>query len=407
MTNIVIRFGKRLKIWLNFLLDRTIDLCNFVIFWSGIFPSFIQNFIKPLSYFVGNVALLLGNFPRIDSYKLAGKNCTLVFVGSKDGLQTALELFFRNEEVTTTVLQRVAVYRLPTQCKLWLKEASLVICELSQLALWKPSARWSFSGPDWIMHVIDLPTSSEELLSGRRIHGPRRRIRQAEKNGYKFRFTRSLDDYYLFYDEMYLPFVQARHGEHALIVPMKDQRDRWFKPGGLILVTKDDKPVAGSLVIRTGKMAFGIEMGVLNCDPGLLEAGVIAFLQWGTILWCYEKGVRHLNLGGSKAYCANGSFDSKAKWGARVVKQKRITSHWYFMSDDLPDSLRAEINRIGVISENKKNYYRTYLAEENHKDLEDRIKDALEDGLSGLALVQNGSTQYLTTDKREISNGIT
>jgi hypothetical protein len=396
MSSFLLKIGKRLKIWLNYILDRIVDLCQFCIFWSGLLPAFIQNGIKGVSYFVGNLALLLSDFPRMNAYQLKGTEWTIVFVGGEVGQQDLQDLFFQDQEVITQNLGRILLWKLPRQSKIWLTAgADLVICELSRLTPWKPSAAYSFSGPDWVMQIIDLPASPEELLSGRRIHGPRRRIRQAEKNGYEFRFTRSVDDYYLFYNEMYLPFVQARHGEQALFVPMKDQRDRWFKPGGLILVTKNDKPVAGSLVIQTGKMAFGIEMGVLNCDPELLEAGVIAFLQWGTILWSYKNGVKQLNLGGSKGYCANGSFDSKSKWGARVVKQKRITPLRHFLSDHLPDSLRERINQVKLISERNGKFYCTFITETDNEDLDKMAQDAVDHGLSGLAVVQSGPTRYL------------
>jgi hypothetical protein len=391
-----LRIAIRIKKWINFLLDRISSLCNFLIIWSGVFPAVIRDAIRGFAYFLGNLALFVEGIPRMDAYWLKGKEWTIVFVGYPIGFKTVLNLFFENQEVTTQILERVFVWRLPKQTKVWLSAgADLVICELSQTFPWKPSAAYSFSGPDWVMQVLDLPASPEDLLVGRRIHGPRRRIRQAEKMGFGHRFTRSLDDFHYFYSEMYLPFIRARHGEQASICPMSDQLRRWFKLGGLVLVTQNDQPVAGTLVIRTGKLCHGIEMGVLHNDAELFNLGVIALIQWSTILWSHSQGAKQLNLGGSHAWCSNGSFDFKAQWGARVVKWDKPTLHWYFHSNHLPASLLAKLNQIGYISEHQGKFYYTYIPTEASENLEEKLLEASMHGLSGVALVQDGSTEYL------------
>jgi hypothetical protein len=397
---LLLRIAKRFKIVINFFLDRITDLCNYLIFWAAIFPTPIQNLIKTISYFIGNLVLWLVNFPRMDAYKLTGKEWSITFVGSREGLQAAQELFFEAQESTTQVLERVKVWKLPEQSKDWLAGgADLVICELSRLTPWKPSAVYSFSGPDWIMQIIDLPASPEEILVGRRISSQRKRILKLEKNGFSYHYSRAREDFLFFYHHMYLPFVNARHGSQALIVPLEDQHNRWFKAGGLILVTESNQPVAGAIVIRTGKICYNIEMGVLRGAPELMEAGVIAFLDWSTIQWCYTQSAKQLCLGGSQAYCSNGSFDSKTKWGARVVRQKRVNPLWFYLSDHLPDSLRERMNQIELVSEQKGKFYCTYIAEPDAEDLERKVQEALRQGLSGLALVQNGTVQYLTANQ--------
>ncbi len=333
----------------------------------------------------------------MDAYSLKGKEWSIVFVGGYNGFQGILNLFFKDQDVFPKVLERVPIWKLPEQSNRWLGEGvNLVICELSRLCPWKPSATYSFISSYCVTLILDIPANPDDLLVGRRMRGPRRYIRQAEKNGFSYRYTRSLEDYEFYYFEMYLPFVKTRHGEQAQIAQMADQYTRWFKPGGLILITQHDQPVAGSLVIRTGKMCHGSEMGILHCAPELLEAGVPAFIMWSTILWSHKQKAEQLNLGTSNAWYADGSFDSKTKWGAHVVRRKYIASQWSYLYNNLPDSLREKINQIGLISEQKGKFYCTYIPGDLAEDLDKKVQEALLHGLSGLAVVHNGSTQCLT-----------
>ena len=88
------KFAKQIKAKINYILDRLVDFSNFSIFWSGYFPSVIQNVIKRVFYFIGNLALFLGDFPRLNAYKIKGTEWTIIFVGGKVGLNEIQDLFF-------------------------------------------------------------------------------------------------------------------------------------------------------------------------------------------------------------------------------------------------------------------------------------------------------------------------
>ncbi len=399
MKTLILHLSNRIKTGINRILDRIIDLCVFFLTWSEVFPDIIRDAINRITSFIGNLVLLTLYFPRIDAYSLKGKEWNIVFIGRQESSQEISTLFFEGQEVSTQVLPCVPVWKLPDKTKQWLANGEdLVICELSKLFPWKPSESYSFSVPEWVTLILDISANPEDLLVGGRIRGQRRCIRQAEKNGFSYRFTRSFDDFNFFYSEMYLPFISARHGEQASISRFTDQRDRWFKPGGLLLVTKNDQPVAGALVIRAGRSCYGIELGVLHNDPELVKAGVNAFILWSCILWGHSQGAKHINIGTSHAWCTNGSFNFKTKWGARVIRHKNITPQWIFTSGYLPDSLRERINQIEFISEQKGKYYCTYIPGDATEDLDKKVQEALLHGLSGLAVVHKGSTQCLTAN---------
>jgi len=392
----------RIKIGINFLLDRVMDLSLFLLTWSRTLPGLIQRGVNTTAYFIGDSAWLLRDFPRLNAYQLKGDQWTVIFAGSQVGCLEVQHLLFGSQEVSQQMLPRGWLWKLPEQCASWLDaRADLVVCEISRFCVWKPSAAYAFTGPDWVAQLLEIPASPDDLLVGRRIHGPRRRIRQGEKNGFSYRFTRSKEDFNYYYEHMYLPFVETKHGVKALTSPYNDLYNRWFKLGGLLLVTRYNQPVAGSLVIHTKDVCQGIEMGVLHNDPELLQAGINSILVWSTILWSHQKGAKQLDLGATHAWCENGSFDFKAQWGARVVRRAKITPNWTFLSRRLPDPLRERLNQIGKISELGGKFYCTYLPAEGPQNpdelsLNDRVQDALMHGLAGIALVQPGSIKTVT-----------
>jgi hypothetical protein len=196
---------------------------------------------------------------------------------------------------------------------------------------------------------------------------------------------------------MYCPFVKNRHGEKAQLASLECQM-RWLKLGGLILISLNGQPIAGSLVVNTGKICHGIEQGILHSDLNLIKNGAIALIFWCCILWAKEQGIAEFDLGGSHAQCSNGAFSFKAMWGARVVPHLlNSRPSWTFLSDQFPDTLRQRLNQIGMICEIDGKFYCMYIPVGSKEVMGKHIKKAFKDGLDGVALVQPGFTQLVTT----------
>jgi len=272
-----------------------------------------------------------------------------------------------------------------------------VVCELSQICPWRPTALYSFSGTDTVVQVVDLPDSLDNLLIGRRIEGNRRWIRKAERQGLSYRFTQSLSDLEFFHNQMYLPFITKRHAEMANLSSFEDHK-RWLKHGGLILVSQNDKLIGGSLVTQSGEVCHFIEYGILNCDLDLIKNGAVSLVVWCSIQWAKAQGAMQFDLGGSRPWCSNGTFQYKSKWGAHVeghVLNSR--PNWIFSSNRLPDSLRERINQIGIISELNGRFYCVYFPAGGEEFMDDRIQDAIKNGLNGILKLQKDSIQICTS----------
>jgi hypothetical protein len=389
---ILYRLYRQSKVWLNYLLDRVIDLCDMVLMDAYQFPwPEVQDIAQRIARYVGDISWCLRDFPRLSAYRLIGADLTVIFVGREKGLREICHLFFE-EEVEQLEFGRVALWKLSAQSQQWLAEGiDLVICELGCIHPNRPSAPITFTVPIWIHQVLAIPDSLVTLIAGRKPEPIRRRINKVRKAGFTYGFSQSKADFDHFHYHMYIPFIKTRHGDLALVASYQDQWQRWFTRGGLVLVTQNDKPVAGMLGYLAGDTFFDVEAGILEADPHLFQQGINAFLIWCAMVWAHDKGAKILDMGGTHAWRSNGSFTFKQGWGARVVRRRKIYGTWTFLAQNLSPALRDHINRLGFISEIGGKFYGillsagTAFAEETY--IRKELLAAQQQGLAGLAVV--------------------
>jgi hypothetical protein len=358
-----------------------------------------QGVTKRMVRSIGDLSWLVRSFPRLSAYKLVGANWTIVFVGAEQSLKEIRHLFF--QEASQQELGRIALWKLSKQTQQWLAEGTdLVVCELGRIHPKPPSAVLTFTIPTWIQQVVAVPGSLDALISGGERRNIRHKLRKADKFGFSYEFSQSKADFDNFYYHMYVPFAKARHADLALVTPYQDQWERWFVRGGLVLVTKDDEPVAGILVYMAGDVCYLVEMGYWQADPRLLKQEISTVALWYAATWACEQGAKFLDLGGSLAWNSNGPFVNKRRWGARVVRRKRIYGSWTFLAQDLSPSLQDYINKLGFISEINARFYSVLLnagmAPVTEADANKRLLDAKKQGLDGLLVVfpNSESTVY-------------
>ncbi len=390
--SVIYKFYRYVKVRINYLLDRVIDLCNIVLMDAYRFPwPAAQNTAHVIARYAGDVSWLLRDFPRLSAYKLIGADWTIIFVGRDVGLREICHLFFE-EEVDQQELGRIALWKLSAQTQQWLTEgADLVVCELSRIHPRPPKAAFTFTVPTWIQQTLTIPEPLEALLAGKKFATQRHRLNKAKRAGFNYRFSQSKADFDYFHYQMYLPYVKARHGHLALIAPYQDQW-WWFARGGLVLVTQHDKPVAGVLCYMANDTCFDVGRGVLESDPQLFKQGIETIITWYAINWAGDQGAKIYDMGGiPHAWRSDGAFNSKRSWGARVVRRKRIYGVWTFLAQNLPPSLQDHINRLGFISETDGKFCSILLNDDTpfveETDIHNELLAAQREGLAGLAVI--------------------
>lgn len=388
------RFGARLKARGNYYLDRVIDWCDKRLFYISRFDSPVRLALEWIIRGIGDFAWLLRDLPRLNIYRLRGAGFSIVFLGSQ---QSSLEFahdFYNSEPFTIEEGERIPLLQCSSHARRWLQNGDdLVIVETSRWRPFRPGTSLSIKVNSWVAQIIEIPDDLEQLLSGRRMRGPRRRIRQAEKDGFSFYFTKDVNDLAKFTSEMYIPFVTARYGSRALTSTMQDQFKWWFVPGGLIMATKNGQPIGGTLVIQTGKVCHGIEQGVLHNDPALIQQGINAYLVWATLQWAKQRSARWVSFGGSHGWVSNGPFNFKAQWNPKVIRRKAIYPVWTLMGEQISPALRDKLNAFGPIHEHDGGFYQVFLSDGSGvvaPGLAELASEACKKGLSGIVLVTPG-----------------
>lgn len=387
---------RRIKVALNYRLDRLIDLCSALgTKAESTHPLIARAILKRTARACGDVLWLLRDLPRLPAYRLIGREGRAVFVGSEQGWLEIRHAIFSDEEVERQELGRVALWSLNARAQRWLKAGDhLVVCELSGAYPWRLKARYTFRVPIWLQQIVGIPDPPEKLLAGARMKGIRNNITRARREGFDYRFTQSDADFDVFYHRMYVPFVNARHGARAMVTGYERQLKQRFKRGGLLLITRHGKPVAGSLCRMAGNTCYSVEGGVADNDPEIVQYGFNALNLWYAAHWGHARGARFLNMGGSHAWRSNPAFAFKARWGAWVAGLPEVHSYWTFLMEDLPEPLMDRLNRIGFIGKINEKYCAVTLSPDAQRldrpAQREAAAEAQRQGLAGIAIVTPG-----------------
>ena len=394
--DILFRLYRYGKVRLDYLLDRIIDLSDMIFMDVYRLPwPTAQNVVKKITRCVGDISWLLRAFPRLSAYKLAGTEWTIIFVGEDRDLLEMRHLFFP-EGVVQQELGRIALWKLSAQTQQWLAEGiDLVICELGRIHPSRPKAPITFTVPIWIQQVLVIPEPWESLISGKKFATERHRLNKARRTGFNYRLSQSKADFEHFCYHMYLPYVKARHGHLAIVRRYQDQWRRWCTRGGLVLVTQHDEPVAAVLCYMANDVCFDLNRGVLEADPQLFKLGIETMITWYAITWARGQGAKIYNMGATRARCSNGSFNTKRRWGAQVVRPEKIYGTWTFLAQNLSPSLQARLNELGFISEIDKKFYGILLSIDptsiTETDVHKKSSAMKRQGLDGLVVISANS----------------
>lgn len=383
---------RRTKVALNALLYRVIESCSLILSdicevpWPG-----LQKILREIAHAVGDVCWLLRDLPRLSAHKLIGEGWTIVFVGDTYSLARVRHLFFAEREVEQQELGRFALWKLPRHAECWLGEGTdLVICEVSRIYPWHFRLPVTFRIPVWIRQVVVIPDPPEKLLVGKYQDGARFRVNRARRNGFDWRVSHMEAEFEHFYHRMYLPFVQGRHRDLAMITPYQQQY-RKFRKGEVLFITRNGHAVAGSLGYVSGDTYHGVEYGILDNDSYLFQQGIGVLVIWYSVLRAHQKKCRFLDLGGSHAWCSNGVFEYKQRWRPLVQRANEIYSTWVFAARELSPEQEEHLNHIGFICEIRGNFYRILVKNDSQsldqESLNRELTEAQRQGLTGVAVI--------------------
>lgn len=382
------------KNWLDYLLDRVIDIADMFLMDAYQPPRLIsRERMHRIARTVGDLSWLVRSFPRLPVYRLSGSRWTLIFIGEERDLAEIRHALFLEEEPVTELIARIPLWKISQWVQQQLNQgaADLVICELSRLYPKQLMFPLTFVVPSWVNQQVHIPDPPDLLIAGKKYSTERNRLNKAKRLGFDYQFSQLQRDFDCFHYEMYVPYSQNRHRDLAIVGQYQDQQKRWFSRGGLVLITQETKPVAGVMCYLTNSTCFDVSRGVLHADQELFRLGIDTIITWSIINWAHQQGAKVYNIGGARPRCTDGAFSSKRHWSAKVTQRKKIYPHWLFLAQDLSPALHEYLNRLELITEIENNFYQVLLLNpgENFSqtEIEEKVGVAQEQGLAGIALV--------------------
>jgi Acetyltransferase (GNAT) domain len=193
-------------------------------------------------------------------------------------------------------------------------------CSSRQAAVVTPGPE-TFLLPYRLHFVVDLGAGCGPWWN--RVSRRERRAftRTLEAEQFELEISRRPADLEWFLAAMYQPTMAARHGEAARGMPWSVVRRQVFARGFVAFVRARGERVAG-IVCRWehgGRALTTRLIGVLGGDPELYSRGASKAAYMLLLGWAERRGVEAVDMMGTEAFVASGTFQWKRRLGARLA----------------------------------------------------------------------------------------
>jgi hypothetical protein len=190
--------------------------------------------------------------------------------------------------------------------------------ELSELP--RPLAPLLARRGDWL--CPRFVSFEVDIASARLADDVRRRLRRIDALGLSSEVTHDSDKLRYFYERMYLPTLNRRHGERAYR-RSAGYLERASRHGHLILLHHQGRAVAGALNVRRAGRSHAVDHwagGVIDGDCDWIRRGADAALLRETLAWArLQPGLTTVGLTQTHPFASDGLLRFKLRWGAELV----------------------------------------------------------------------------------------
>lgn len=320
-----------------------------------------------------------------------GPNWSVVYIGRGTSPEAIKHYLFQSPP-SEKELPRAFLWQVPGLIRKFTTKGELVVCEINRAVQFpKRKVDVFFITPLWIIQVLEgIHKPISDILEGMN-QNTRRNIRRLEAQGFSYEFTSKLEDFDLFYNRMYLPYIKLRHAERSVLHDY-DTLYKRFNLGGLILIKQDQSPVCGMMCQIKGDLCEAGSMGVQDGQFDLVKQGSNFALWWFMLDWARQQGAARFDFGPSRPVASDGVFNFKRQWGTRVYSDF-TREQWSFYGLNLPFELRQHLNQAGFISMMDNKGYRVVLSNPGSpsggEDFTTLLKEANSCGLAGIYLIND------------------
>jgi hypothetical protein len=181
--------------------------------------------------------------------------------------------------------------------------------------------------PRLVFQSLVVRGTWEDVLG--RLHDNLRKdyLKAMRRFGYDYKTSHEDEDFEMFFDQMYVPLMQAHHSSLAMIASRREAY-RVFQRGVLFLVYRDGQCVSGELsqIDDRHKLIHARFIGVRDGDEQLVREGAQKAARHAVIHWANRHGYHEVNFQGCEPFLSKGILQDKKRWGAGIQSSnhKRI-----------------------------------------------------------------------------------
>jgi hypothetical protein len=197
----------------------------------------------------------------------------------------------------------------------------------------------TFEGADLITQLIDTSKGWDGVRQ-KLSRAKRTQVNGFERKfGMEMRISTTMEDLDFFYRRMFLPYVNTRFGNVAMIDGYSEIQEMFENGGMLLFVLKDGAPVAGALCQqREGRLSYN-RAGVLDGNEDLLKCGALTAIYYYQIKYAVENGLSVMNAQQSRPFLRDGVYGNKARWGAYAEAYRGYSTSISYVCTGMSDAL--------------------------------------------------------------------
>lgn len=171
--------------------------------------------------------------------------------------------------------------------------------------------------PLWLTSTVTIPLVA-------RNNSTKNDYRAIIQNELSYKIADSIEEFHHFYYSMYLPTVENRHSNTRIIMEYKMMLDEINNhEGKLLLVKKENKYIAGVVIVTREEIPRIWSNGILEGDTAYWKTGAIAATYWFSSQYLFQKGCTKMNMGLNRSFLNDGILQYKKKWGADFLNQSK------------------------------------------------------------------------------------
>ena len=334
------------------------------------FSTLVWNFFAHIKRFYNPI------FPEVYIFKGLEKNISLplsfAFVGSLSQTQE-----YWSQTVLASGYQRQILGRcfwtliIPLLRKNNI-DCNFFIIECNTLTHSYFSQKPGFHIPRWFIAEIDITLPIKKLLGNERSE-IERKIRKHQLTYAITKDSKDLDD---FYHNMYLPHIQGRYKNTALLSSHQKLLEILYK-GELILIKKGENTIAGGLIEYGKENVFLRMIGIRDGNLEFVHWGAIGAIYYFIIIEVKKKGYKKLTIGGTRPLLSDGLTKFKKSIKAYVKPNAPNARIWLKLLKDSPGLQSFLINNPFIFYTKNEKPHRAVFMQAKENCSKEELKEAL------------------------------